>query len=170
MKVSFKIIFAGLISAFAFICLYYKFNNAEQISLRSLSVIKHKAEYKIRTDTLITKKGKVKTNQSLSTLLLKHHIGYPTIDKLIKKSKEIFDVRKIRSGKNFTVLCKKDSTEKAHYFVYEIDAREYVVFDLRDDIKVYKGEKTVTKKVMAASGVINSSLYASLQKHNVNIC
>ena len=168
MKISFKIIFAGLISTFAFICLYYKFSNNDQISLQSIAAAKHQAEYNIRTDTLITKRSKIKTNQSLSTILLKHHIGYPIIDKLIKKSKNVFDVRKIKSGKKYTILCQKDSTEKAHYLVYEIDAKEYVVFDLRNDLKVYKEKKPVTKKVMAASGIINSSLYATLQKHNVN--
>ena len=168
MKASYKIIFAGLIAAFAFICLYYKFNNTDPASMQSAMAVKHQIEYDIRTDTLITKKAKIKVNQSLSTILLKHHIGYPIIDKLIKKSKNVFDVRKIKSGKKYTVLCEKDSTEKAHYLVYEIDARDYVVFDLRHELKVYKGKKPVTKKVMAASGVINSSLYASLLKHNVN--
>ena len=65
------------------------------------------------------------------------------------------------------MLCTKDSIQKAQYLVYETSAKDYIVFDLTKEIKIYKGEKPVKKKVMAAR-VINSSLYATLQKHNVN--
>ena len=50
---------------------------------------------------------------------------------------------------HYTVIHRitNDSTEKAQYFIYEIDATNYIVFDLRNEIDVYKGEKPVTGKI-----------------------
>ena len=98
----------------------------------------------------------------LSHILLINHIPWPEIDLLVKKSKDIYDVRKLRSGKNYTVLCKKDSTEKAEYFIYEANAIDYVVFDLRDTMHVAVEQKDVTETRRGVAGVITSSLYQTL--------
>ena len=167
MKNKFKIAFGFLFASILFIGLINKFNNADVI-VENKEVDKPQYEYGILTDTFLVKKNSIKKNESLSNILLRHHIPWPKINSIAKKSKKVFDVRRIKSGKNYTVLCTKDSIQKARYLVYETSAKDYIVFDLTKEIKIYKGEKPVKKKVMAASGVINSSLYATLQKHNVN--
>ena len=72
------------------------------------------------------------------------------------------------AGKNYTVLASKDSLKKAKYFIYQPNAIDYIVYDLRDSINIYKGEKEVETIEKSAAGIINSSLYLSLQESNAS--
>ena len=119
-------------------------------------------EYGMVTDSFVVHKGQLKKNQFLADLLLPHHISYPEIDKLVKKAKKVFDVRRMSSGKSYAIFCEKDSSQKAACFVYEANSTEYVVFDLRDTMNIYTGEKPVEIREATTSGVITSSLYNSL--------
>ena len=138
--------------------------NLADISMPNDSIpeVKVNMAYGLNLDSFIVKEGKIKKNQMLSHILLINHIPWPEIDLLVKKSKDIYDVRKLRSGKNYTVLCKKDSTEKAEYFIYEANAIDYVVFDLRDTMHVAVEQKDVTETRRGVAGVITSSLYQTL--------
>ncbi|RMG79969.1 MAG: hypothetical protein D6707_07245, partial [Bacteroidetes bacterium] len=112
--------------------------------------------------------GVIAPNSFLSEILLKHHVSYPEIDKLVKKSKDVFDVRRLASGKNYAVICRKDSSEKAEYFIYEPTPTQYVVFPIADSLPVYRKEKEITVKERFVEGKITSSLYESLQKQKVS--
>jgi len=125
-------------------------------------------EYGLCLDSFIVHKNVIEPNQFLANILLQHHVPYPEIDFLAKQSVEIFDVKKIASGKNYTVLCKKDSIEKAQYFIYEPNAIDYIVYDMRDSLIIYKGKRKVITKINSASGVIKSSLYQTLDDANVS--
>ncbi|NQX97630.1 MAG: M23 family peptidase, partial [Flavobacteriales bacterium] len=125
-------------------------------------------EYGINLDSFIVHKEVIKANQFLANILLKHHIPYVYIDKLAKQSDSIFNVRKMAAGKNYTILCKKDSIEKAQYFIYEPNSIDYIVYDMRDSIVIFKGEREVITKINTASGTIKSSLYQTLADANVS--
>ena len=84
------------------------------------------------------KKHTVKSGETIGEILYANHIDYPAINTIVNKSKEIFDVRSINAGKNYTIIQAADSTEKVKYFIYEIDVTNYIVFDLRNKIDVYK--------------------------------
>lgn len=120
--------------------------------------------YGIAIDSFKLIEAKVKKNEFLANILLPHHIDYVIIDQLAKLSKEVFDVRKIAAGKNYSLLISKDSTERAQYFIYEIDPVNYVVYDLRDSIHIYRAAKEVEIKRKYISGTINASLYVTLQE------
>ncbi|MAW66003.1 MAG: peptidase M23 [Flavobacteriales bacterium] len=111
---------------------------------------------------------KVKKNQFFSDLITSHGISYSMMNKMAIEGKEMFDVRRLRAGRHYTVFEKKDSTEKAQIFVYEIDRINFIVYDLRDSLKIYRDEKPVKIVTKEASGVINSSLYLSLEKQGYN--
>jgi murein DD-endopeptidase MepM/ murein hydrolase activator NlpD len=118
--------------------------------------------YGIIIDSMLIFTDFVKKNQYLSDILIKYNVDYQTIDKLAKTSREIFDVRKIRSGNKYSVICTNDSIKKVQYFVYESSAIGYIVCDLRDSVHIHKGEKEIIRKVSTASGIISSSLWNSL--------
>ena len=103
-------------------------------------------EYGFNTDSFAVYKNVIKPNEFLANILLKYKIPYTEIDQLANQSRDIFDVRKIAAGKNYTIFCSKDSIGKAQCFIYEPNAIDYVVFDMRDSISIYKGKKEVTKK------------------------
>ena len=124
--------------------------------------------YGINIDSLSVIKDKIKSNQNLSEILPRYGVSYQKIDELSKKSKDIFDIRKIRAGKNYSIICSKDSVKKALYFIYESSAISYVVFDLRDSINIYKGKKEVKTEIASASGVIETSLWNDMVKNDIN--
>jgi len=128
----------------------------------------HQTAYGIIVDSMVVYKEKVKKNQFLADILLKYNVEYQTIDLLVKRSKDVFDVRRIRVGNNYSVLCSNDSIQKAQYFIYEKSATEYVVFDLRDSVHVHMGEKEIERKISSTSGVITSSLWNALVDNNSN--
>lgn len=116
-------------------------------------------EFGIAVDSLIIVKDQIKSGDNLSSILLKYKIGQQAVEKLVRKSEGIFDVRKIKAGNKYTVLCSNDSLRKAVYLIYEQSPTRYVVFETGDSLHIHTGEKEVTVRVRAASGKITSSLW-----------
>lgn len=131
-------------------------------------IVKPSYEYNILVDSFNVIKGSVKRGQTMGEILYLNHIDHFEINKIVGKSKGIFDVRRVNTGKKYTVICATDSTKKAQYFIYEIDATNYVVFDLRGEIDVYKGKKPVTVKLKTASGIIKSSLWLTMEEQKLS--
>jgi len=131
-------------------------------------VIEPEYEYGILLDSFNVTKGVVKKGQTLGEILYANHIDHPQIAEIVNKSKGIFDVRRVNAGKEFTVICLDDSTEKACYFIYQEDPTNYVVMDLTNEVDVYRGKKEVTTKLNVAYGEINSSLWITIQEQNLS--
>ena len=146
--------------------------NKDKKAVEKLEVIQEIAEpsyeYNILVDSFNVIKGSVKRGQTMGEILYLNHIDHFEINKIVEKSKGIFDVRRVNTGKKYTVICASDSTKKAQYFIYEIDATNYVVFDLRGEIDVYKGKKPVTVKLKTASGIIKSSLWLTMEEQKLS--
>jgi murein DD-endopeptidase MepM/ murein hydrolase activator NlpD len=125
--------------------------------------------YGIVIDSMVIYKDKLKRNQFLADILLKYDVDYQKIDYLIKNSnKEVFDVRKMRAGNNYTILCSKDSIPNVEYFVYEDSPTSYVVFDLRDSVHMHKGEKEIEIRQKTTSGIIETSLWNAMVENETN--
>ena len=131
-------------------------------------VIEPEYVYGILVDSFNVTKGVVKQGQTLGEILYANHIDHPQIAEIVNKSKGIFDVRRVNAGKEFTIICVDDSTEKACYFIYQEDPTNYVVMDLTNEVDVYRGKKEVTTKVNVAYGEINSSLWITIQEQNLS--
>ncbi len=116
-------------------------------------------EFGIAVDSLIIIKDEVKSGDNLSSILLKYKIGQQAVEKLVRKSEGIFDVRKIKTGNKYTVMCSNDSLRKAVYLIYEQSPTRYVVFETGDSLHIHTGEKEITVRIRAASGKITSSLW-----------
>ena len=146
--------------------------NKDKKAVEKLEVIQEivepSYEYNILVDSFNVIKGSVKRGQTMGEILYLNHIDHFEINKIVEKSKGIFDVRRVNTGKKYTVICASDSAKKAQYFIYEIDATNYVVFDLRGEIDVYKGKKPVTVKLKTASGIIKSSLWLTMEEQKLS--
>lgn len=125
-------------------------------------------EYGFILDSFKVVKSNIKKGEMLSTILLRHHIPYNIIDKVAKKSKDIFSVRKIKVGNKYSILCDKKGNNKAKYFIYENTSMDYVVFDVQKDINIYTGKKPITTVTKTVFGTINSSLYNALVEKNAS--
>jgi len=114
------------------------------------------------SDSLEHKTHSVSKNETLSDILLKHGIAASDIMNLVNSTKDVLDVRKIVAGNFYHTFTNGDSLNTLVYFVYEKSPRHFVVFDLRDSIKIYESEKEVIAKESQKSAVIDQSLYVSL--------
>ncbi len=125
-------------------------------------------KFGLPVDSFFIEDGKVRRNQNLSDILSKKGVSYQVIDQLARKSKPIFDVRKIKHRNPFHFFLSKDSLKAARYFVYEIDAIDYVVYELNDSLSVNRGQKPIYTELKTASGEIKSSLWNAMKDNNIN--
>ncbi|MCD4735794.1 MAG: metalloendopeptidase, partial [Bacteroidales bacterium] len=119
-------------------------------------------KYGIVIDSLEVVQGKIGKNEFLSEILQDYGMPYSEIDKLVRKSKPLFDVRKMRAGNRYTVMQSNDTLQTLQYFIYEISVSNYVVYDFRDSIHIHKGKKEISYKKVEVAGVINSSLWNAM--------
>ena len=125
-------------------------------------------EYGILVDSFIVIKGIVKQGQTLGEILYENHINHPEIAEIVRKSKGVFDVRRVNAGKEYTVICADDSTKKAVYFIYQENPTDYVVMDLTKEIDIYRGKKEVIIKLKVSSGEISSSLSEAVEELGIS--
>lgn len=120
-------------------------------------------KYGLPVDSFVLIDNVIDNGESFGNILLDFGIDYAMIHRIATEFKDVFDVRNLRSGKDYTIFAEnRDSLNVARYMVYKSSAIDYVVFDLRDTGNVYLGEEEVSIKEKSISGVINSSLYEGL--------
>ncbi len=124
-------------------------------------------KYGIAIDQYVVIEEKIKRNQFLSDILSAHDVAYPKVDAMARKSKEVFDVRKMKAGNPYILL--KNDQAQVDYFIYEINKADYVVYDLRNEVEVNMGRKPTFTMEQEASGVIYSSLYETIQQNELDV-
>lgn len=125
-------------------------------------------KYGLPVDSFLIEHGTIRPNQHLSHILGNYGVAMGIVDQIARFSKEIFDVRKIKSGNNYTIFQTPDSLAEARYFVYENSATEYYIFELFDSLRVYRGEKDVHSKLCSAHGVIETSLWNAMKDNGMD--
>ena len=106
--------------------------------------------------------GHIKPNGFLSQILLDHGVTLQEIDQVIKNSSTVFDVRKIKSGNNYTLFCDTDSLARARYLVYEHDPTTCYIFSFRDSLNITPFRKEIRKVIKYSSGTIETSLWDAM--------
>ena len=125
-------------------------------------------EYGILVDSFNLVKGVVQPGQTLGEILYANHISHEKISEIVLKSKGIFDVRRVNSGKQFVVINSKDTVSTANYFIYVESPTTYIVINMVDEIEIYRGEKEIITKTKKASGKITTSLSASVDELGIS--
>ncbi len=143
-------------------CKNKKEQKTEVVKIDTVIVKEPLLKYGLPVDSFYLENGIVKSNQYLSQILNAKGVGMGTIDKIARKSKTVFDVRKIKSGNKFTFFITPDSLQEARYFVYENSKTEYTVFELFDTLNVYQGEKEIQTRLRTAQGIVETSLWNTM--------
>lgn len=125
-------------------------------------------KYGIPVDKYNVMYGIVEPNQNLSYILSRLGLSGTQIHTLTGKCEGVFDVRRIRSGQAYAFFTRKDSLATPRFFVYEESPRAYVVFDLRDEYKVTRGENPSEWKQKEVKGSVQSSLWVAMQDCNTS--
>ncbi len=128
----------------------------------------HFDDYGIDTSKYSITTEKVKRNETLADILLKYDIPYAKISEIAETSKPVFNVRKIKAGNTYRAYMSGDSVKSLKYFIYDKDKINYVKYFLEDTVVVSNGKKNVDIKINHASGIINSSLYETLQNEGLS--
>ena len=112
--------------------------------------------------------GKIKRNQFLSEILDDYNISYNDIETLIRNSGDVFDVRKIKAGNNYSLYIKPDTLNRLEYMIYEHDIINHYIFDFKEEPVIRKIEKPVRLELKYASGTIKTSLWDAMLDNNLN--
>ncbi len=125
-------------------------------------------QYGFNLDDFTVQQDTVKSGDSFGELMLENKVGYPKIAKISEDFKDTFDVRRIRVGKPYVILKSKDTTQTAQFFIYENDAINFTVIDLRDSVVAYKDKKDVKYVLREASGIIETSLSEAILDQGID--
>lgn len=126
--------------------------------------IAQKIEYGIVTDSFKIDRDEVKSGEYLGGIFLRLGVDQKIVGNLHNYTEGIFDIRKLRTGNTYTAMMSNDGKNKLRYFVYAINDTSYVIFDFRDSLHVHNEAKDVVRNLKSVSGVINSSLWTTMQE------
>ncbi len=119
------------------------------------------ADYNVIHDTI--KKG-----DTFGSIIEKQNIGDKKVYDIIEKVKDTFDVRMMRFDKPYVLLRSKDKKNKLQVFIYQPNALNYYVVDLRDTtVTAYKKTLPIKIKRRTIGGLLKGSLSETLESARV---
>jgi murein DD-endopeptidase MepM/ murein hydrolase activator NlpD len=111
------------------------------------------------------REGRVKPGSSFGALLSEEGISASVIEALLAKAEGLFDVRKLRAGHPYAFIAPGLAGASPHYFVYESDPVQYVVFHLLPGSEsVTMGERAVEVTQHAIAATVTGALYNDLAR------
>ena len=116
-------------------------------------------------DSYEVRSGEVKNGQFFSTILGGLGLSQQEAYNLTEASKEVFDVKTLRVGKQYRAYY-EDSVLK--YLVYDRDKASSIVFDCTAPYGAWVCEKPVTVEKRYADVTINSSLWVDMRAAGVS--
>ena len=111
-------------------------------------------EFAIKPDT-------IRPGQTLAEVLMRYGLSAQKVYSLTQCPDTVFDVRKVRAGQPCALLCAKDSAATPRYFVYQMNIKDYALFDLTTD-SVTRGSHPSEWRERATGGTVESSLWNAM--------
>ena len=121
-----------------------------------------KLMFGIEVDSMVILENKIKRNQSLSDILLPLQVSHQDLFAIANNAKPVFDVRKIRAGRPYTILISKDSTVSK--LIYEPNTIDYVIFHFGDSIYAEEKQKRVDIVQKELTGIVDESLAVTIEE------
>ena len=118
-------------------------------------------KYGLPIEFFQVKNDTIRPQQTLAEVLMRYGLSAQKIYDLTQCPDTVFDVRKVRAGQPCALLSDMDSTATPRYFVYEINAKEYAVFDLINDT-VTRGKRPTSWMERTSHGIVESSLWNAM--------
>ena len=111
--------------------------------------------------------GEIGKGDFFGSIMENFGVGANQVQKILKASEGVFDVRKIKLGSQYEVLVEKDTLGEAAYFVYELDNLSYAVVSLKDSLYARIYEKEVEAVLKRARATISTSLWNDVQQAGI---
>jgi murein DD-endopeptidase MepM/ murein hydrolase activator NlpD len=152
------------------VILFTSFHESELKTTEEFAIVKPiPNQFGFFSDSLNHTTSVIEKNETLSEILEDYKLQHTNISEIANVSKDIFSVRRIRSGKTYHTYFNNDSSKTLKYFVYQKDPINYIVFNLSDSINIYTGEKEVTLVKNTKIAEIKTSLYDALIENDASI-
>jgi murein DD-endopeptidase MepM/ murein hydrolase activator NlpD len=130
--------------------------------------VKLKKDFGFTLNDFLVEYDTVQRGATFSNILEKHELGTNNVYSIIEKVRDSFNLRNIKVGNPMVYL---KSIEKPHVlqaFVYQSNAIDYTVIDLRDSIVVKNRKKPVSIKRRVIASEIKGSLFETLSSEGVD--
>ena len=128
--------------------------------------IEYKYGYNI--DQYIFEEKKIKSGDTFGDILEGVGIDYPEIYEALQKTQGDVNFKKLQIGKPYTLIFSKDTLRSLKAFVYHPSVEGYSFIQLKDSVFGETIVKPKSYKQMEASGIIDNSLYLTLEEQNMN--
>ncbi len=153
-----------------FINFYSNRNNysADNEDFINKNNIKTKNLLNIPADSFFIVKEKINYNQHIASIFSGYNVNSFSQEDIIRKTQNVFDIRKIRAGNYYTAYLSKDTIKELKYFVYQHSLTEYLKISMIDSILVELIKPKVDTIQKSASGTIQTSLWETMVENNVN--
>ncbi len=149
--------------------MYYNYMIPSVDMKEDILFVEPKLLYGLPADSFHVEENKVRPNESLSDILSDRGVSSLVIDRIAHLPGSVFDLRKMNVGNDYALFYSRDSARTPLYFVYSASLVNYFTYRLDpDSCKVTAGKNEVTTERKIASGVINSSLWKSIQENNLD--
>ena len=125
-------------------------------------------KYGYNKDQYIFQEKTIKAGDTFGDILEDVGVDYPEIFEALQTTKGNVDFKKLQIGKPYTLIFSKDSLKTLKAFVYHPTVEGYSFIQLRDSVFGKTIVKPKTYKEREASGVIDNSLYVTLDEQNMN--
>lgn len=124
--------------------------------------------YGIPVDSFDLITGNIRRNSLLSSILAPHGVSMQEIDIIARNSASVFDIRKMRAGNKYTLLCSRDSSGKVKYMIYEHDPTTSYIFSFNDSLNITLFTRPIKSDIKFASGVIETSLWEAMMRDSLH--
>ena len=172
-----KDVFLVIIASIIVVAIVYLYNtkvNPKEISKKIDEFVEPELEkkYGFVVDSFLILSDTVRPGETLGTIMSKYGITAIEVDRISKMSCDTFNLTLLHVGQPYTVfqdtLC--DSIAKTKYFVYENGNVVYTLYDFSkaDTIHALKLRKNVDTLQKSASGIIDYSLWNTLNDQGIN--
>ncbi len=165
--IEFIIIFIFSLSVLFLVSSFLTFTSEKETNTKEESTIDAFVKerlFDIDLDKFYTFNHSIRKNQFMGEILSLNEVSFALTLDLVKKTKDIFDVRHFRAGKDL-LFVREGECDAPKYMYYDLGSRSYLKYTFCDDqeVMVEKKERPFTICESEASGVIQSSLSEALE-------
>ena len=111
----------------------------------------------------------IRSGENFGEILSRYNVDYSKIYNIVNSTKDTFDVRQLRAGKPYTLLCSKDETHQPLSFIYQPNKIEFIVIEFCDSIIAYKERKPIKIVEKEAFGIIVNTLSETMEEQGLPI-
>ena len=132
------------------------------------SIIKTHTQFGIPIDSFEVSKIQIKYNQHLSSILSGYNLKNYTEEDIIRKVRDIFDLKKFKARNYINIYLSKDSINSLEHLVYEHTLTDFIKISLADSIYVEWIEKKIDTVHRFVSSEVKTSLWEAMIESNAN--